>query len=107
MFVGCGVQPTFCSHFSMLFCELIYRCTSSGSPTIIFPLYILPPFDDALTGAVLLLFGTPGLGLTGVGLIVGERRGDGEKGTEDLCTAPGRLPPPGKGVGVGGEAVAK
>lgn len=81
-----NLQPMFCIHFSMLFCELMYRCTSSGSPTMSFPLYITPPFDPPpplrLTGAVLLLEGTPGLELTGDVapglLVVGDLRGDGE-----------------------------
>jgi hypothetical protein len=40
-----------------------------------FPLYIIPPFDPPLTGAVLLL---TGLGLAGEAVRAADLRGDGE-----------------------------
>jgi len=62
----------------MLFCELMYRSTSAGSPTINLPLYICPP--EGCAGLVLLRDGTDGRGRDAG--VDGERRGEGENGAD-------------------------
>lgn len=86
---------TFCNHFSIPFCELMYRLTSLGSPTMSLPLYITPPLALGYTGVVLLRVCTAGRleGVPGDGAgVAGERKGDGEKGAVARCTALGRAP---------------
>lgn len=82
-----SVYLTSLHQFSIRFCELIYFETSSGSPTMSFPLYIVPPVPDEC-GVVFERVGTLGRGL----VAVGDRSGEGDMGAVvRRLTAGGRL----------------